>query len=87
MDFFLKYFFTQEVDLEFTKDDEKDEYVYVPDIAEIADNLKSCFNVGIVLFRKEKKFPRILPLCLKLTSSNTILTLCQKSHLCLLRWR
>jgi hypothetical protein len=33
MDFFLKFFFTQEVDFEFNKDDENAEYVYVPDIA------------------------------------------------------
>jgi hypothetical protein len=59
----------------------------VPYIAEIADNLKSCFHVSIALFRKERKFLRILPLCLKLTSSNAILTLFRKSHHCLLRWK
>lgn len=34
MDFFLKFFFTQEVDFEFAKDDnENNQYFYVPDIA------------------------------------------------------
>lgn len=34
MDFFLKFFFTQEVDFEFIKEDgDNPEYVYVPDIA------------------------------------------------------
>ena len=45
MDFFLKFFFTQEVDFEFAKDDnEGNQYAHVPDIAEISDNLKSCFH-------------------------------------------
>lgn len=47
MDFFLKYFFTQEVDFDFTRDDnDNPEYTHVPDIAEVADNLKSCFHVS-----------------------------------------
>lgn len=47
MDFFLKYFFSEEVDFDFPRDDnENNEYVHVPDIAEIADNLKSCFHEG-----------------------------------------
>jgi hypothetical protein len=34
MDFFLKYFFSEEVDFDFPRDDnENTEYVYVPDIA------------------------------------------------------
>ena len=49
MDFFLKYFFSEEVDFDFPRDDnENNEYVHVPDIAEIADNLKSCFHVPLV---------------------------------------
>lgn len=47
MDFALKFFLTDEVEFEFSKDDnENPEYNYVPDIAEIADNLKSCFHEG-----------------------------------------
>lgn len=45
MDFAIKFFLTEEVEFEFSKDDtENPEYNFVPDIAEIADNLKSCFH-------------------------------------------
>lgn len=72
MDFFLKYFFTEEVDLEFPKDDnEGNEYVYVPDIAEIADNLKSCFHVLPQPLRKATRSPRTSTLCSRLISSST----------------
>lgn len=48
MDFFIKFFLTDEVQFEFTKEDaEPIEYNKVPDIAEIADNLKSCFHVTL----------------------------------------
>lgn len=48
MDFFIKFLLTNEVEFEFTKEDaEPIEYNHVPDIAEIADNLKSCFHVNI----------------------------------------
>ena len=47
MDFFLKFLLSDEVEFEFPKEeDERKEYNYVPDIAEIADNLKSCFHEG-----------------------------------------
>jgi len=73
MDFFLKFFFTQEVDFEFSKDDgENGAYVYVPDIAEIADNLKSCFHVKFTLFRKVRKYQRTSLLCSKLISLSMI---------------
>ena len=50
MDFYFKFFLTEEVDFEFTKEDaEPIEYNHVPDIAEIADNLKSCFHVTLIL--------------------------------------
>jgi intraflagellar transport protein 52 len=72
MDFFLKFFFTQEVELEWGREDnETAEYVFVPDIAEIADNLKSCFHVLPKIFRKETSCPRISPLCSRLISSST----------------
>ncbi len=47
MDFFLKFLLSDEVEFEFPKEeDERKEYNYVADIAEIADNLKSCFHEG-----------------------------------------
>ena len=74
MDFFLKYFFSEEVDFEFPRDDnENNEYVYVPDIAEIADNLKSCFHVRVFLYRKEKRYPKTSTQCLRQICSNMIL--------------
>lgn len=81
MDFFLKFFFTQEVDFEFSKDDnEVPEYAHVPDIAEIADSLKSCFHVGLKIFRKDKKFLRILQRCSKRISSSMTSTSSLKSQ-------
>lgn len=51
MDFFIKFFLTNEVEFEFTKEDaEPIEYHKVPDIAEIADNLKSCFHVNDMIY-------------------------------------
>ncbi len=47
-EFFLKYFLTTEVELEFSKEDStvdsKVDTGFVPDIAELADGLKSCFR-------------------------------------------
>jgi len=41
----MKFFFTNEVDFEFTKEDhEFEEYQYVPDVAEMAEKLKSCLQ-------------------------------------------
>ena len=47
MDFFFRFFLTDEVEFEFSKEEqEQQEYNYVPDIALIADNLKACFHVN-----------------------------------------
>lgn len=59
MDFFLKFFFTQQVDFQFAKDDnENNQYVYVPDIAQIADNLKSCFHVSMDSIQEGDEIPK-----------------------------
>ena len=58
MDFYFKFFLTEEVDFEFTKEDaEPIEYNHVPDIAEIADNLKSCFHVTLILNQEGEELP------------------------------
>jgi len=42
----LKFFFTEEVEIEQTKDiTEFPEYQHVPDVAEMAEKLKSCLQV------------------------------------------
>ena len=88
MDFFIKYFFTQEVDFEFPRDDnEGNEYVYVPDIAEIADNLKSCFHVLLMGCRKENKFQETSIQCLKLRCLNMISKWYLKLALFLKAWK
>ena len=44
-DFMLKFFLTEEVEFEFGKEEQdKNESSVVPDIAELADGLKSCFQ-------------------------------------------
>lgn len=48
-DFFIKFFLTNEVEFEFAKEEpannDKIDGNFVPDIAELADGLKSCFQV------------------------------------------
>jgi cell fate regulator YaaT (PSP1 superfamily) len=73
MDFFMKYIFTEEVEFEFNKEDNDNvEHVAVPDIAEIADSLKSCFHVRVPGCRKEMRYLGTLIACSKLNCSSTI---------------
>lgn len=62
----MKYFLTNEVEFEFPKEDrdrereDKFDAGYVPDIAKLADGLKSCFQVNPVLtLGKRRRPPRL----------------------------
>jgi hypothetical protein len=88
IDFFIKFFLTNEVEFEFTKEDaEPIEYHKVPDIAEIADNLKSCFHVNDDLFRKENNCPEISRACLKQICLDMISMLFLRLLICSKIWR
>ena len=88
MDFFMKFFFTQEVDFDFGRDEnDGNELSFVPDIAEVADNLKSCFHVTLSRLRRERSCPKTLPLCLRRSCSSMTSTLCLRSASCSVAWK
>jgi len=43
-EFLIKYLLTNEVEFEWSKEEENPEYNYVPEVAEMADKLKSCLQ-------------------------------------------
>ena len=49
-DFLLKFLLTNECEFEFSPKEPEVEYYKVPDISELADNLKSCLQVIYLLF-------------------------------------